>query len=72
MTERCTWIGQGEACSEPTVPNRSYCEHHVWLVYQNGTNLAKRKKDQRTADTVHMWENLFNEAVEELIEEGEL
>ena len=72
MTDTCTWIGEGERCSEPTVPNRSYCEHHVWRVYQKGTNLAKRRKDLRTANSVRMWENLFNEAVEELIDEGVL
>ena len=68
----CQWIGHGEGCDHPTVPGRSYCEQHLWLVYQRGTHLAKRKKDLRTVDTVRLYETLFNEAVEELIEEGEL
>lgn len=66
----CTWIGKGEGCTHPTVPGRSYCEHHVWLVYQKGTHLSRRRKDTATARTVHFWESLFNEAIEELEAEG--
>lgn len=68
----CSWIGNGEGCNHTVVDGRSYCEHHLWRVYQKGTHLSKRKKDIRTAATVHLWESIFNEAVEELIEEGEL
>lgn len=66
----CTWIGKGEGCTHPAVEGKSYCEHHVWLVYQKGTQLSKRKKDIRVASSVHFWESLFNEAVEELESEG--
>lgn len=66
----CTWIGHGEGCSHPTVADRSYCEHHVWLVYVQGSQLSKRKKDIRTATTIRFWEDLMNQAVEELEIEG--
>jgi len=68
----CMWIGHGEGCTHTTVNGRSYCETHLWRVYQKGTHLSKRKKDIRIVDDVRTWESLFNEAVEELIEEGEI
>lgn len=70
--ETCTWIGEGEGCEHPTVPGRSYCEHHIWRVYQQGTALGRRKKDIRVANSVFDWQSLLNEAVEELIDEGVL
>jgi len=66
----CTWIGRGEGCSHSTVDGRNYCEEHLWRVYQKGTHLTRRKKDLRVATTVHFWEDLFNQAVEELEAEG--
>jgi hypothetical protein len=72
----CTWIGNSPtlqpSCCNPAVTGRSYCELHIWLVYQKGTHLSKRRKDQLTANSVRLWESIFNEAVEELVEEGEL
>ena len=69
--EACTYLGTAvKACGCPTVKNRAYCEEHLWRVYQKGTAVTRRK-DIRTADSVRTWESLFNEAVEELIEEGE-
>ena len=68
----CEWIGEGEGCSHSTVPGRNYCEHHLWLVYQKGTQLGKRKKDQRIANDVFMWQSLMDEAITELEEEGVL
>lgn len=69
---KCLWVGRGEGCSETAVAGRSYCEHHLWLVYNKGSNLSKRKKDIRTATGVRFWENLMNEAYEELLAEGEI
>lgn len=66
----CTWIGNGEGCTKHSIDGRSYCEDHVWRVYQKGTHLSKRKKDTRVAMTVHFWESLMNEAIEELEAEG--
>lgn len=66
----CSWIGSGEGCNHFTVGDRSYCEEHLWRVYQKGTHLSKRQKDIRVATTVHFWESLMNEAVEELEAEG--
>lgn len=68
----CTWIGNGEGCTHTAIEGRSYCENHIWRVYQKGTQLSKRKKDMRIASAIHLWESAFNEAVEELIEEGEI
>lgn len=66
----CKWIGQGEGCTHNSVSGRSYCEHHLWQVYQKGTHLSKRKKDIQTANNVRFWEDCFDQAVQELEEEG--
>lgn len=73
----CTWIGPDTeyprlqpTCCRAVVPGRSYCEQHLWLVYQQGTALRRRVRDTRVADSVHTLESLINEAVEELIDEG--
>ena len=66
----CTWIGKNEFCTQPSVDHRSYCEDHLWKIYQKGTHLSRRKKDIQVAMTVHFWEDLFNQAVEELESEG--
>lgn len=68
----CEWIGEGEGCQEPALTNRNYCECHVWHIYQKGTRLGKRKKDQRIANDVFMWQSLLDEAITELELEGEL
>jgi hypothetical protein len=54
------------------VPGRSYCELHLWQVYQKGTNLGKRKKDARIAAQVWDIESEINSIVEELESEGVL
>ncbi len=73
----CQWIGTElgytrlqPTCCAPTVAGRSYCEEHLWQVYKQGSATARRKKDIRVANDVRMWESLFNEAVEELVDEG--
>ena len=64
----CQYTG----CSCPdTVENKSYCADHVWLVYQKGT-ATPRRKDARRAEVVWDIEALMQEAIEQLIEEGEL
>lgn len=68
----CEWIGEGEGCTHATLPGRNYCEDHLWLVYQKGTQLGRRKKDQRIANDVFMWQSLMDEAITELEEEGVL
>ncbi len=69
-TTTCTWIGEGELCNHTAIEGRSYCEHHIWLVYKQGTARARRKKDLRVAATVWDLESEFNQAVQELVEEG--
>lgn len=68
----CAWMGRGktDCCSKEVIPGRSYCEEHLWTVYQKGSNLAKRKKELRIVDDIRLLEQLFNEAVEELEAEG--
>jgi hypothetical protein len=51
---------------------RSYCEDHMWLVYQKGSAAAKRKKDKRRAEAIWDLESEFNAAVEELVLAGEI
>lgn len=68
----CTWIGNGERCTRSAIKGRSYCEDHVWQVYQKGTALGRRKKDQKRADTIYQIDQLFDEAIQELELEDEL
>jgi hypothetical protein len=58
------------ACGCATVEGRSYCEEHLWVVYQKGSNLRTRHKDRRIADTVWNIQDAFNEAIEQLESEG--
>ena len=76
MTTACQYIGTDyprlqPSCCNTALQARAYCTEHLWLVYKEGT-AAHRKKDTRVANDVRLWESLFNEAVEELIAEGEL
>lgn len=66
----CKWIGEGEGCSKDALPGRSYCEEHLFIVYQKGTANGQRKKDIKRANAIWDIENAMNEAVQELIEEG--
>jgi hypothetical protein len=75
----CQYIGQDNTehstrlhptCTLPSVAGRSYCEQHLWLVYQKGSATARRKKDLRVAASVWDIESEFNAAVEELVSEG--
>ena len=69
--QTCAWIGHNDqGCTHAAIAGRSYCEQHIWLVYQQGTALARRKKDLRTVDSVRTWQTLMDEAVQELEEEG--
>lgn len=70
MIESCEWMGDGEPCCHPALPGKSYCEHHVWMVYEKGTALPKRKKDMRIAASVVELQSLINECVSELQDEG--
>lgn len=72
MTDQvCQWIGaDNERCTHTVVEGRSYCEQHLYRVYQRGTALYKRKKDLRTVDSVRTWQTLMDEAVAELEAEG--
>ena len=72
----CQWIGNSPTmkpiCLCRTVEGRSYCEDHLWLVYQEGTAMRKRKKDIRRAEAYWNLESEFNDIVAELVEEGEI
>ena len=66
----CTWIGEGELCTKDTVPDRSYCEDHIWIVYQQGTRLGRRNRDQERVARQRLLSQLLDEAVQELELEG--
>ena len=70
MTDTCTYIGDGCGCTHAVVPERSYCEGHLWLVYKQGTARARRHKELSTVDKVHIIEQLMHEAIAELEAEG--
>ena len=57
MSQGCQWIGPDQdpqkthrvdncGCT-PLWPGRSYCEEHVWRVYQKGTGLNNRREVRR-------------------------
>lgn len=71
-TEPCAWMGQGEGCTQSAVPGRNYCEHHLWIVYKQGSALSPRHKDRRKAENIRTWASLMNEAVTELEDEGRI
>lgn len=65
----CEWIGDGERCGASAAAGRSYCEHHLFKIYQEGS-ARRRRKDQRRADRVRDLESLLNDAIQELVDEG--
>jgi hypothetical protein len=70
MNKCCTWIGNGEGCTHTVVEGRNYCEEHLWKVYQQGTELVKKRKKKNHLHSVYFWELLFLQAIEELESEG--
>lgn len=75
----CQWIGADQDpalhwpikyCGCATLKGLNYCAEHYAGMYQKGTALARRKKDQRRAEQIRMLESLFNDAVAELELEG--
>lgn len=68
----CSWIGNGEGCTNPSVPNKSYCEEHVWIVYNKGTGLGRRKRDITRANAVFNVVSDIDAAAAELNADGEL
>lgn len=65
----CTYTGDGHVCGKPSVHGKSYCAEHVWLVYQKGSSV-QRKKDTRQAHSLADIIHDMNEVYEELIMEG--
>jgi len=75
----CQWIGADQDpakhwpikyCGCATLKGLNYCAEHYSGMYQKGTALAKRKKDQRRAEALRQLVSDFNAAVEELELEG--
>lgn len=55
MISSCQWMGPDQDplrdhvrhCGHSVLwPGRSYCEQHVWLVYQRGTAIGQNRKNQ--------------------------
>ena len=67
----CTYIGSGHtgSCTAAALEGTSYCAEHYALVYKVGSGRV-RKKDTRQADRVRLVEQLFQEAIDQLILEG--
>jgi len=63
----CQWTA---GCDHPVVEGKSYCEHHVWTIYQKGTAPGQRKKDKARAENT--W-NILSElelSYRDLVAEG--
>jgi hypothetical protein len=73
IPRECQWIGKShEHCTHAVVEGRSYCEDHLWQIYQKGTVLGKRQKDKVRAENT--W-NILSElelAYRDLVAEGEV
>lgn len=69
----CSYIGPASrlraTCTAQPVEGRSYCEEHLWLVYQKGS-AVNRKKDRRIAEQTWDIESAMNDALNELEAEG--
>ena len=65
----CTYIGTGKGCTAAAMPGSSYCAEHYAMVYKVGSGRV-RKKDNRQANRVRLVEQLFQEAIDQLIMEG--
>ncbi len=80
----CEWLGPEQDprdgpttyCGHPSLPGKSYCEEHYPRVYVVGSALTKgrsadplRKSNRMTQDEL---DDLFNEVIAELEEEGVL
>lgn len=65
---QCEWtetIDGGPRCTQESVKGRSYCKDHVWLIYEKGTALGRRKKDARKAELLRSIMSDLNEVAEE-------
>ena len=68
--DRCTYLGNAlKPCGCKTVLGKSYCAEHIFLVYQKGT-AVHRRKDKKTASAVWDLESELNQAIQELVDEG--
>lgn len=74
----CQWIGPDKdytrlepTCCKPAVKGKSYCSEHVWLVYQQGT-AVHRRKDTRQAHSLREIISDMNEVYAELLESGDI
>ena len=68
----CQWMGpksESKTCSNPSVPNKSYCTHHVWSVYQEGSAVKGRKRHQRQLSLQDLIDDLNAAYNDYLIEE---
>jgi hypothetical protein len=80
----CEWLGSDQdprdgpttPCGHPSLPGKSYCAEHYPRVYVVGSALTKgrsagqlRKNNRMTPEEL---DDLFNEVVKELEEEGVL
>ena len=52
-TKECQYLGPEQDplrdwpvkyCCKPTFPGKSYCEDHVWLVYNRGSSVGNKRK----------------------------
>ena len=68
-TTVCSWIGNGEMCTEHSAAESSYCVEHYAQVYKVGSGRV-RKKDTRTAEKVRLVQQLMQEAIDQLEMEG--
>jgi hypothetical protein len=77
VANQCEWIDPNplesmNRCSVLQAPGCKYCDQHQAAFGQKNTRLRKRHKDLRVAAAIWDLESEFNEAVTELIAEGEL
>jgi hypothetical protein len=75
--KECKWIGPEQDpyirllsfCGKECVPYRSYCNEHIFKIYQEGTAQHRRRATYNQAN-IEYWEDLFESVVVELESEG--
>lgn len=72
LQHTCTYIGahgHTGSCTAAAMPGTNYCAEHYAMVYKVGSGRV-RKKDTRQAQRVRLVEQLFQEAIDQLLLEG--
>lgn len=69
---KCQWFGSNnteQTCDAECIDEKSYCEEHVWQVYQKDSAQIRRRATFKQV-SVEYWEDMFEQAVRELADDA--